>query len=284
MHSANQEGKSSRRSAGSLGGFGGDFVDRALHGDDVGIHEGERVEKEMEEGVANDIGGDVFAAAEDNRVMVAEITDVGDAADERLDNDREGAHLGGIGKLAQVSVGDEDDLRDGIVEALDFLVVDGLDLAPELANVLLGVVGGKDFAEAFEGQQVGRKLVAAEDGLEFRRGTGDDAEPDVAGEHFADVARFVLAVELADRVNGGAFLLAQAVAHLSAEGGPVVGADVAFEAGGVERAHGGEHGLVAVNSDVGGWSDVGALTGERCLRRCGGGPQYKRQQSNTYFF
>ena len=48
----------------------------------------------------------------------------------------------------------ESQLEGGILhqQALDFLVVDGLDLAPELANVLLGVVTGKDFAEAFEGQ------------------------------------------------------------------------------------------------------------------------------------
>src|SRR6266404_1208055 len=95
---------------------------------------------------------------------------------------------------------------------------------------------------------------------------------------------FCSVVELADRVNGGALLLAQAIAHLRAESRPVVGADVALEAGGVEGAHGGEHGLVAVHSDVGGWGDAGTLARERCLGPRSGGPKGERQQSNTDFF
>jgi len=79
------------------------------------------------------------------------------------------------------------------VEALDFPVVDGLHLAPELADVLLGVITGKNFAEAFEGQQFGREFVAAENGLEFRRGAGDDAEPDGNERAFRRLCRAIRA-------------------------------------------------------------------------------------------
>jgi len=63
-------GKVVAKVGGEPGSFGSHFVDRAFYGDDVGIPQRERVEKEMEECVADDVGGDVFAAAEDDGVVV----------------------------------------------------------------------------------------------------------------------------------------------------------------------------------------------------------------------
>jgi len=66
-------------------------------------------------------------------------------------------------------------LRDGIVKALDFFIVDGLDLAPELADFLLGVIGGKNFAEALEGKHVGGSSSRRRRGWNF--GAGPDTMP-----------------------------------------------------------------------------------------------------------
>ena len=202
--------------------------------------------------MAHHIGGDFVAAAENDGVVIAIIAYVGDAADEGLHDDGKRARLTRIVQLPQIGVGHQHDLRNGIVEALDFPVINRLHLPPELTDFLLRVVEGENLAETFQSQNFGRKFVAAQPGLKLGRRPGNDAEPDVARKHFAGVARLVVAIKLADRVHGGSLLRAKLRAELRAKRGPVVGADFAIESRGVQSAHGGEHGFVAVHGDVGG--------------------------------
>ena len=217
--------------------------------------------------MAHNVNGDLFAAAQNNGVVIGVVADVGDAADKRLDDDGEAAILCRVDNIAEVRTADENDLGDGIVQALNFPVVNGLYLAEELSYVLFSVIGGENLTEALESEHVRGKFVATEQGLEFWCAAGDETEPDVSGKHGAGVAGFVLAVEVAESFDSGAFLAAKGFAHLRAERGPIVGADVTFEAGGVERAHSCEHRFVGIDGDIAAGDRLWARTGScRCLR------------------
>jgi hypothetical protein len=128
----------------------------------VRVAEWQSIQQKVEEGVAHNVDRNFVATAEDDGVAVAEVADVGDAADEWLDDDGEGAILGGIENFAEVGASHQDDLRYLIVEALDFAIVDGLHVAPELANLLFLVIGGKQLVETLEGENFRGQLLAAE--------------------------------------------------------------------------------------------------------------------------
>ena len=69
--------------------FRGGVIERALHRDHVGIHERERVQHKVKKGMTYDILRDIFCPTQHQRVVIAKIPDVGNATNQRLDNDVE---------------------------------------------------------------------------------------------------------------------------------------------------------------------------------------------------
>jgi hypothetical protein len=151
------------------------------------------------------------------------------------------------------------------LEALDFSAVNRLHLPPELANLLFLIVTREKFAESQKGDHIGRQFVTPQDWLKRRSGPGHQPKPQVSGKCCSRVAQFMLPIELANRIHGRPALLAQPLAHLGTEGGPIVRADVRFKTRSEQRAHGGEHSFAAIHGHGGFLGSLRARGDRRCL-------------------
>src|SRR5215472_9093309 len=160
----------------------------------------------------------VLGSAQHQRIVVAEITDVGDPPHQRFDHNRELACAIGLENLAKIRSGSENNLRQRLLKALDFPVIDRLNLPPEVSDVLFLVIAGEEFAETRQGNHFRRQFVAAQDGLKRGRRPGNQSEPKIPGKSRTRVAQLVLAIELSYGIYSRPLLLAQPLAHLRAEG------------------------------------------------------------------
>src|SRR5215472_692533 len=198
------------------------------------------------------------------RIVVAKIPHIGNSPYQRLDNDVEPPRAVRIENLPEISGGGVHNLRQRFLQALDFSVVNRLHLPPELANLLFLIVTRKKFAESQKRDHIGRQFVTPQDWLKPRSGPRHQPKPQVSGKCCSRVAQFVLAIELANRIHGWPALLAQTLAHLGTEGGPIVRADVRFKTRSEQRAHGREHSFAAIHVDGGFLGSLRARGGSRC--------------------
>src|ERR1700682_3431296 len=135
--------------------------------------------------MANGVRGQIVRAAQHNGIVIAEVPHVGNAADQRLDNNAERSWTGWIHDLAQIVGDHENDLRDRIVKVFDIGVIQRLYLPPQLANLLFLIISRKDFAEAFQGDDFRGQLVASQSELELWAGAGDQPDANILREHRA---------------------------------------------------------------------------------------------------
>src|SRR5437016_5073145 len=100
--------------------------------------------------MTNDVRRNLFAAAQHQRIVISEISYVGDAPDQRLDDDRKCPWPGRLEDFTQISRRNEYNLRHRIVQPLDFAVINWLHLPPQLPDSLFLIIVRKDLAETFE--------------------------------------------------------------------------------------------------------------------------------------
>ena len=203
----------------------------------------------MQKRVPHNIQRNLACAAHHQRIMIAKVADVGDAPNQRLHNNREGSRAGRIKNFAQITGGHKRNLRRRIVDLFDLVVVNRLNLPPQLADFLLFVIIRKNFLESFEGNHFRREFVTPQRWFEFRRWPADQTEPDITRKHLPRVSQFVLFIKIPQHIHRRALLMLQSIAKLRAHRRPVCRADVRFESRCQQRAHRGEHRLAAVHSD-----------------------------------
>src|SRR5213080_131086 len=112
--------------------------------------------------MANHIRWNLLPSAEHQRIVIPKIPNIGDPPHQGLDDDRKCARPGRLEDFAEISRRDENNLRQRIMEPFDFAVINGLHLPPQLADLLLLIVAGQDFAESLERNDLGRQFIAAQ--------------------------------------------------------------------------------------------------------------------------
>jgi hypothetical protein len=177
-----------------LRGATGDVHEVVLFVDFVAVLDDERVDEEVDVGVANFVDWKFAGGADDDGVVVGGSAEIGTSAGERLDVNGEGTSAGGFGEFAEISGGGESGFVDGAAIAVDLRVIDGRDALPLVAEL-----GGldefdQDGAEIIEGENVGGKhgFVFLEE--EFGRRADEESVGDVAGGGFAGSAQLVIVV------------------------------------------------------------------------------------------
>ena len=129
--------------------------------------------------MTNYIRGNLFSSAQHQRVVISKISYVGDAPHQRLDDDCKCPRPGLLEDFAQISRRDEHNLRDWIMQPLNFALINRLHLPPHLPNFLFLIVVRKDFAETLKRYYFRRQLIPPQHRLERGGGPGHQSKPQI---------------------------------------------------------------------------------------------------------
>src|SRR5207237_6736133 len=122
----------------------------------------------------------IVRAAQQPRIVVAKIPHVGYSSYQRLDNDGEPARAERVQNLTEIAGRGKHDVRQWLMQALDFAVINGLHLLPEIPDFLFLVIARKKFAESRQRDHIGRQFVAPQNWLKSRCRSGNEAKPQVS--------------------------------------------------------------------------------------------------------
>ncbi len=161
---------------------------------DARIATRQRVEQEVQQGMADVIEREFAARAHDDGVMIAVVAEIRCAADHRLDVHGEAASESRLEQFAQVRGRGHDQLRDRPLQPGNLTAVRGLHFPPELFDLGLAIEIRQHFAKTFDGQNVRRELIVRQHVVELRRRARHKGKRYVARKRGRRAAQFVFAV------------------------------------------------------------------------------------------
>ncbi len=230
-------------------GVSRDFQKRRQPGSLHAIADGDRIQQEMQERVANIVHRQVRAGIDDHFVVIAVIAEIRFAAGEQLHVHGKIPRAAGPQNFAKIIHHRENQVRNRRAIDFDAPVVVGLVVLPKLGDVFFAVKIGQYFVEAFQGQRVRRQFIAAQLKFKIRSGAGRQRERHEAGKSGSGIGQGMLIIKFAQSLDGGAVQREHRAAQLDAPGRIVCGVRAGIKSGGVQSAKHGEQLRPRLDSD-----------------------------------